>query len=43
MNQGYFLMKGLRQVGAGFSLSALAYNLLRVMNTVGVQGLVEVL
>ena len=43
MNQGYFLMKGLRQVRAEFSLSALAYNLLRVMNLVGIQGLVEAL
>ena len=43
MNQGYFLMKGLRQVRAEFSLSALAYNLRRVMNIVGVQGLVEAL
>lgn len=43
MNQGHFLMKGLRQVRAEFSLSALAYNLLRVMNIVGVRGLVEAL
>ena len=41
MNQGYFLMKGLRQVRAEFSLSALAYNLLRAINLVGVKGLVE--
>ena len=38
MNQGYFLLKGLRQVRAEFSLSALAYNLLRVMNIVAVKG-----
>ena len=43
MNQGHFLMKGLRQVRAEFSLSALAYNLLRVMNIVGVKALVEAL
>ncbi len=43
MNQGHFLLKGLRQVRAEFSLSALAYNLLRVMNIVGVQKLVEAL
>ena len=43
MNQGHFLMKGLRQVRAEFSLSALAYNLLRVINIVGVQKLVEAL
>ena len=41
MNQGHFLMKGLRQVRAEFSLSTLAYNLLRVMNIVGVKALVE--
>ena len=43
MNQGHFLRKGLRQVRAEFSLSALAYNLLRVMNIVGVKALVEAL
>ena len=43
MNPGHFLMQGLRQVRAEFSLSALAYNLLRVMNIVGVQKLVEAL
>ena len=43
MNQGYFLMKGLRQVRAEFSLSALAYNLLRAINIVGVKALVEAL
>ena len=41
MNQGHFLMKGLRQVRAEFSLRALAYNLLRVMHIVGVKALVE--
>ncbi len=43
MNQGHFLTKGRRQVRAEFSLSALAYNLLRVMNIVGVKALVEAL
>ena len=43
MNQGHFLTKGLRQVRAEFSLSALAYNLLRAMNIVGVRKLVEAL
>ena len=43
MNQGHFLLKGLRQVRAEFSLSTLAYNLLRVMNIVGVKALVEAL
>ena len=41
MNQGYFLLKGLRQVRAEFSLSALAYNLLRAINLVGVKELVR--
>ena len=40
MNQGHFLQKGLRQVRAEFSLSTLAYNLLRVMNIVGVKPLI---
>ena len=43
MNQGHFLTKGLRQVRAEFSLSALAYNLLRVINIVGVQKLAAAL
>ncbi len=43
MNQGHFLQRGLRQVRAEFSLSTLAYNLLRVMNIVGVKALVEAL
>ena len=33
--------QGLRQMRAEFSLSVLAYNLMRVMNVVGVKGLVE--
>jgi hypothetical protein len=35
MNQGAFLMRGLRKVRAEFSLTALAYNLRRVLNIVG--------
>jgi transposase len=35
MNQGAFLMRGLEKVRAGFSLTALAYNLRRVLNIVG--------
>jgi hypothetical protein len=34
MNQGAFLMRGLEKVRAEFSLTALAYNLRRVLNTV---------
>ena len=43
MNQDHFLMKGLREVRAEFSLSTLAYNLLRVINIVGFKALVEAL
>jgi len=32
MNQGTFLMHGLEKVRAEFSLTALAYNLRRVLN-----------
>lgn len=35
MNQGAFLMRGLENVRAEFSLTALAYNLRRVLNLVG--------
>ena len=35
MNQGAFLMRGLENVRAAFSLTALAYNLRRVLNIVG--------
>jgi hypothetical protein len=35
MNQGAFLMRGLEKVRAEFSLTALAYNLGRVLNIVG--------
>jgi transposase len=40
MNQGYFLLKGLEKVKAEFSLSALAYNLKRVFNILGVEKLI---
>ena len=39
MNEGAFLTKGLEKVGAEFSLTALAYNLRRTINIVGVEGL----
>src|ERR671928_1664850 len=39
MNQGAFLMRGLENVRGEFSLTALAYNLRRVLNLVGVQDL----
>lgn len=35
-NQGYFLMKGLEKVQGEFSLSALVYNMKRVINILGV-------
>ena len=34
MNQGAFLMRGLEKVRGEFSLTALAYNLRRVLNLV---------
>jgi hypothetical protein len=34
MNQGAFLMRGLKKVRAEFSLTALVYNLRRVLNIV---------
>ncbi len=36
MNQGYFLLRGLRKVAAEMSLTVLCYNLKRVLNIVGV-------
>jgi len=39
MNQGYFLMKGLRKVTAEFGLSALAYNIKRAIKVMGVRAL----
>ena len=35
MNQGAFLMRGLEKVRGEFSLTALAYNLRRVLNILG--------
>ena len=43
MNQGAFLMRGLEKVRAEFSLTALAYNLRRVLNIVGFSGLMAAL
>ena len=36
MNQGAFLMRGLENVRAEFSLTALVYNLRRALNILGV-------
>src|SRR6516165_4420992 len=43
MNQGAFLMRGLEKVRAEFSLTALAYNLRRVLNIVGLRDLIAAL
>jgi Transposase DDE domain len=43
MNQGAFLMRGLENVRAEFSLTALAYNFRRVLNLVGFTGLMAAL
>lgn len=43
MDAGYFLLKGLEGVRGEFSLSVLAYNLKRVINTLGVECLLEAL
>jgi len=40
MNQGAFLMKGLENVRAEFSLTALAYNMRRVINILGVNAMI---
>jgi hypothetical protein len=42
-DQGYFLMKGLKKVRAKMSLSALAYNINRVVNILGVKEMIEAL
>ncbi len=41
MNQGTFLMRGLDKVRAEFSLTALVYNLRRVLNLVGMEKLMQ--
>lgn len=41
--QGHFLMRGLEKVKAEFSLSALAYNITRVINIIGVEKMIEAL
>ncbi len=43
MDQGYFLLKGLRKVRGEFSLTVLTYNLKRVLNLVNVPRLLEAL
>lgn len=41
MNQGAFLMRGLDSVNAEFSLTALAYNLRRAINILGIPALLR--
>jgi len=43
MNQGYFLTKGLANVGTEMSLSVLAYDLLRSINILGVPTMIRAL
>jgi Transposase DDE domain len=43
MDQGYFLMRGMKKVGAEMSLTVLAYNLKRVLNTLGTRAMIEAL
>jgi Transposase DDE domain len=43
MNQGAFLMRGLEKVRGEFSLTALAYNLRRVLNIVAFSDLIAAL
>ena len=42
-DQGHFLMKGLMKVRAEMSLTALAYNLKRAINTIGVAKMIQAL
>jgi len=42
MNQGAFLMRGLEKARAKFSLTALAYNMTRVLTIVGIERLLKV-
>ena len=41
MVSGYFLLRGLKKVGAEMSLTLLSYNLKRVLNILGVARLIE--
>jgi hypothetical protein len=41
MNSGYFLLRGLKKVGAEMSLTVLCYNLKRVLNIMGVRKMIE--
>ena len=41
MNQGAFLMRGLDSVNAEFTLTALAYNLRRAINILGIPAILR--
>jgi transposase len=41
MNQGFFLLKGIRQVTTEFGLTVLSYNLKRVLNIMGVEPMIR--
>ena len=41
MNSGYFLMRGIKKVGAEMSLTVLGYNIKRVINILGVRKMIE--
>ena len=41
MNQGYFLLKGLRKVRGEFGFSVIAYNMKRVISIKGVRSLIH--
>jgi hypothetical protein len=41
MNQGYFLLKGIKKVAAEMSLTVMAYNIKRVLNILGVQEMIK--
>jgi transposase len=41
MNSGYFLMRGIKKVGAEMSLTILGYNVKRVINILGVRKMIE--
>ena len=43
MNQGYFLTRGLRNVGTEMSLSVLSHDLMRVVNILGVPRMIRAL
>lgn len=43
MNQGYFVTRGLASVATEMSLSVLAYDLLRVINILGVPRMISAL